>query len=139
VDAGVFLNAVKQYRVSIASTSSKYRIRRKSTSPIVKLVLVLTTLGADTDAPAFARTLVEERLAACVNVLPPMTSIYRWKGSVEKEREQQLLIKTAADRVEALAARLRELHPYELPEFIVLNAEASTAYAEWVDDNTRAG
>lgn len=139
MDAGVFLNAVKQYRVSIASTRSKYRIRRKSTSPIVKLVLVLTTLGADADAPAFARTLVEERLAACVNVLPAMTSIYRWKGSVDQEREQQLLIKTAADRVEALAARLRELHPYELPEFIVLDAEASTAYAEWIDDSTRAG
>jgi periplasmic divalent cation tolerance protein len=105
----------------------------------VKLVLVLTTLGADADAPAFARTLVEERLAACVNVLPPMTSIYRWKGSVDQEREQQLLIKTAADRVEALAARLGELHPYELPEFIVLDAEASTAYAEWIDDSTRAG
>ena len=105
----------------------------------MKLVLVLTTLGADADAAALARTLVEERLAACVNVLPAMTSIYRWKGSVDQEREQQLLIKTAADRVEALAARLRELHPYELPEFIVLDAEASAAYAEWIDENTRAG
>ena len=105
----------------------------------MKLVLVLTTLGADADAPAFARTLVEERLAACVNVLPAMTSIYRWKGSVDQEREQQLLIKTAGDRVEALAARLRELHPYELPEFIVLDAKASTAYADWIASNTRAG
>jgi periplasmic divalent cation tolerance protein len=105
----------------------------------VKLVLVLTTLAADADAPAFARTLVEEQLAACVNVLPAMTSIYRWKGRVDQEREQQLLIKTAADKVEALAARLRQLHPYELPEFIILDAEASTAYAEWIDDNTRAG
>jgi len=105
----------------------------------VKLVLVLTTLGADADAPAFARTLIEERLAACVNVLPAMTSIYRWKGSIDQEREQQLLIKTAVDRLEALAARFRELHPYELPEFIVLDAEASTAYAEWIDDSIRAG
>jgi len=105
----------------------------------VKLVLVLTTLGADADAPAFARTLIEERLAACVNVLPAMTSIYRWKGRIDQEREQQLLIKTAVDRLEALAARFRELHPYELPEFIVLDAEASTAYAEWIDDSIRAG
>ena len=105
----------------------------------MKLVLVLTTLGADADAPTFARTLVEERLAACVNVLPAMTSIYRWQGSVDEEREQQLLIKTAADRVEALAARLRQLHPYELPEFIILEAEASTAYADWIDGSTRAG
>ena len=105
----------------------------------MKLVLVLTTLGADADAPAFARTLIEERLAACVNVLPAMTSIYRWKGRIDQEREQQLLIKTAVDRLEALAARFRELHPYELPEFIVLDAEASTAYAEWIDDSIRAG
>jgi periplasmic divalent cation tolerance protein len=105
----------------------------------VKLVLVLTTLGADADAAALASTLVEEQLAACVNVLPAMTSIYRWKGSVEQEREQQLLIKTAAERVEALAARLSELHPYELPEFIVLDAEASAAYTEWIDESTRAG
>ena len=90
----------------------------------MKLILVLTTLGADADAAALARTLVDERLAACVNVLPVMTSIYRWKGSVEQDREQQLLIKTTAGRVVALAARLRGLHPYELPEFIVLDAEA---------------
>jgi periplasmic divalent cation tolerance protein len=105
----------------------------------VKLILVLTTLGAEADAAALARTLVDERLAACVNVLPVMTSIYRWKGSVEQDREQQLLIKTTAGNVVALAARLRELHPYELPEFIVLDAEASEAYAEWMDDSTGAG
>ncbi len=99
----------------------------------------MTTLGAEADAAALARTLVDERLAACVNVLPVMTSIYRWKGSVEQDREQQLLIKTTAASVVALAARLRELHPYELPEFIVLDAEASEAYAEWVDDSTGAG
>jgi periplasmic divalent cation tolerance protein len=101
-----------------------------------ELALVLTTLGADADAAALARTLVEERLAACVNVVPGMTSIYRWKGHVEQEREQQLLIKTTAGRVEALAARLRELHPYELPEFIVLDAAASSAYATWVGEST---
>ena len=105
----------------------------------MKLILVLTTLGAEADAAALARTLVDERLAACVNVLPVMTSIYRWKGSVEQDREQQLLIKTTAGNVVALAARLRELHPYELPEFIVLDAEASEAYGEWVDDSTGAG
>ena len=103
----------------------------------MKLVLVLTTLGADADAAALARTLVEERLAACVNLLPAMTSIYRWKGSVEQDREQQLLIKTAPERVEALEARLRQLHPYELPEFIRLEGEASAAYGDWVGDATR--
>lgn len=100
--------------------------------------IVLTTLAADVDAAVLARTLVEERLAACVNVLPAMTSFYRWKGSLEEAREQQLVIKTAAACVGALEARLRELHPYELPEFVVLDARLSEAYAAWVTNNTQS-
>ncbi len=100
--------------------------------------MVLTTLGAGTDASVLARTLVDERLAACVNVLPPMTSTYRWKGTVEQEREQQVIIKTTADRVAALEARLRQLHPYDLPEFLVLDARGSAAYAAWVRESTSA-
>jgi periplasmic divalent cation tolerance protein len=100
------------------------------------VVLVLTTIGADADAPALARTLVEERLAACVNVLPAMTSVYRWKGQVESDREQQIVIKTDAGRVQALEARLRELHPYELPEFLVVPAGGgSAAYLAWVGES----
>ena len=96
-------------------------------------MIVLTTLGAQTDAVAFARALVDERLAACVNVLPAMTSVYRWKGAREEEREQQVVIKTTSDRVEALQARFRELHPYELPEFLVLSvSDGSPAYLEWL-------
>jgi len=99
-------------------------------------VIVLTTLGADADAAAFARTLVAERLAACVNVLPPMTSVYRWQGGVEEEREQQLVIKTGADRVAALATRFEALHPYEVPEFLVLPvSEGSDAYLRWIQDS----
>jgi periplasmic divalent cation tolerance protein len=98
--------------------------------------LVLTTLGADADAVALARTLVEERLAACVNVLPPMTSVYRWKGTVEQDREQQIVIKTTADRLTALEARLRALHPYEVPEFLVIPvAGGSAAYLQWVGES----
>ena len=99
------------------------------------LAIVLTTLGADADAGAIARALVEERLAACVNVLPPMMSTYRWKGVVEQEREQQLVIKTSGACVSALQARLAELHPYELPEFVVLDATGSAVYLRWVDEN----
>jgi len=102
-------------------------------------VVVLTTIGAAADAASLARTLVEERLAACVNVLPAMASFYRWKGTVEQDREQQLIIKTTAGRVAALESRLRALHPYELPEFVVLGAEASAAYAAWLRDGTGAG
>lgn len=107
-----------------------------ASSPKPTAVIVLTTLAADVDACALARTLVAERLAACVNVLPAMMSVYRWQGRVEEAREQQLVIKTAADRVPALAARLGELHPYELPEFLVLSvAEGSDAYLRWIQES----
>ena len=99
------------------------------------VVIVLTTLAADADAAVVARTLVEERRAACVNVLPAMTSIYRWKGNVEQDREQQVVMKTTADCVERLQARLLELHPYEVPEFLVLDARGSEAYLSWVGES----
>ena len=99
-------------------------------------VVVLTTLAADADAAALGRTLVAERLAACVNVLPVMTSVYHWKGRIEEEREQQLVIKTAGGRLAALEARLRELHPYDVPEFLVLRvSEGSAAYLRWLRDS----
>ena len=102
-------------------------------------MIVLTTLGAQTDAAAFARVLVDERLAACVNILPVMTSVYRWKGTIEEDREQQLVIKTTSDRVEALEARLHELHPYELPEFLVVAAtDGSAGYLAWLEASTRS-
>ena len=108
-----------------------------SSAADVPAVIVLTTLGADADAAALARTLVEERLAACVNVLAPMTSTYRWKDTIEQDREQQLVIKTTPARVPALEARLRDLHPYEVPEFLVLPVSAgSDAYLRWVGENT---
>jgi periplasmic divalent cation tolerance protein len=99
------------------------------------LVIVLTTLPADADAAALARQLIGERLAACVNALPVMTSIYRWEGAVQEESERQLVIKTSAARLEALQERLHALHPYQVPEFIVVpTAGASSRYAQWVDD-----
>lgn len=85
-----------------------------------------------------ARSLVEQRLAACVNVLPPMTSTYRWKGSVEQEREQQLVIKTSADQLAAVEAWLLANHPYETPELLVLEASGSAAYLRWVGESTDA-
>ena len=98
-----------------------------------RIVIVLTTLGADADAAALAETLVTERLAACVNVLPVMTSVYRWKEKIERDREQQIVIKTTADRLEALEARLLALHPYDVPEFLIVPVEsASAAYRDWL-------
>jgi len=98
--------------------------------------IALTTIGSEADAIALAKTLVEERLAACVNVLPPMISIYRWKGSIEQDTEHQIVIKTTADRLAALEARLRQLHPYELPEFLVVDpAGGGSAYLAWVKES----
>ena len=101
-------------------------------------VLVWTTVSAETDGQALAATLVEERLAACVNVLAEMDSVYRWKGNVEHDRERQLIIKTTVDRVPALGVRLRALHSYELPEFVVIPViDASEDYLGWVGESTK--
>ena len=105
----------------------------------VEHVLVLTTLPADTDVVAFAKSLVEERLAACVNLLPLMESVYRWEGRVEVESERQLIIKTTRERTETLWERVRELHPYEVPEFVVLSiVDGNDAYLRWIADSTRS-
>ena len=101
------------------------------------LILILTTMPDDDRAEAVARTLVEEQLAACVNIHSPMTSIYTWKGQVEREAERQLVIKTTSARLPDVKARLRTLHPYELPELIVIAAIGSDAYAKWVAEETR--
>ena len=100
-------------------------------------VLVLTTLPADADAAVFARTLVSERLAACVNLLAPMESVYRWEGDVQRDTERQLIMKTTRARVDALWQRVRELHPYDVPEFLVLPiADGSDAYLRWLGEST---
>jgi periplasmic divalent cation tolerance protein len=101
-------------------------------------VVVLTTLPADADGPAFGRGLVDERLAACVNLLAPMESVYRWEGRVERETERQVIIKTSRERLPALWDRVRELHPYEVPEFLVLTiADGNDAYLRWVGESTK--
>lgn len=103
------------------------------------IVLILTTMPADERAEALAEALVNERLAACVNIGAPMTSIYRWQGKVEREREQQLVIKTSVEQMERVQARVRELHPYELPELVVLPVTGgSDDYRRWVRTETSA-
>ena len=100
-------------------------------------VIVLTTLPADADGAAFARGLVEERLAACVNLSAPMDSIYRWEGTIEMETERQLVIKTSRDRVVELWDRVREMHPYDMPEFLVMPIiDGNDAYLRWVAEST---
>jgi len=98
-----------------------------------KIVLVLSTVPDGFDAPALARALVEARLAACVSVLPAQWSTYQWQGEVETAREHQILIKTTEGRVEALRSELRERHPYQVPEFLVLPvAGGDEDYLSWI-------
>ena len=98
-----------------------------------EFVLVLTTLPAKFDAVALGRELVESRLAACVNVLPAMQSVYHWKGAVEVAAEQQVVVKTTATHVSALWTTLSARHPYETPEFLVLPiVDGSPSYLEWM-------
>lgn len=97
--------------------------------------LVLTTCPDADTAGRIARTLVEERLAACVNVLPPMRSVYRWKGQVEEAGEVLLLIKTSGTRFAALRERLRALHPYELPEIVAVPiVDGLPDYLAWLQN-----
>ena len=98
----------------------------------MKAVVVLTTVGAGFDAAALARTLVEQRLAACVNIVAEVRSIYRWNDGVDDEREQLLVIKTTEERVAALRDALFAVHPYDVPEFVVLDAEAHGPYGAWL-------
>lgn len=101
--------------------------------PDVELRVVLVTAPDAGVAEGLARSLVEQRLAACVNVVPGVRSFYRWEGRVEDAGEWLLVVKTRADRAEALAARVRELHPYELPEILELPVVGgSPAYLGWL-------
>jgi len=104
---------------------------------VTDVVLILTTVPTGDRGELIARALIDERLAACVNLLAPMTSFYRWKGAVERDVEQQLIVKTTRDRVLAVQERLAQLHAYELPEFVVLPvSDGSTGYLEWVRNQT---
>lgn len=97
--------------------------------------LVLTTCPDNETAERIAQALVTEGLCACVNILPPMRSVYRWKGAVEAAMEQLLLIKARADAQAAIEARIRDLHPYELPEIIAVPIVAGLpAYLAWLTD-----
>ena len=101
--------------------------------------LVLTTVGPDFDAKALAHALVEARLAACVNILPRIDSVYRWEGRVQEDAEQLLLIKTGDARLDALREELFRRHPYDVPEFVVLAIEnISESYGAWLLESVTA-
>jgi len=95
--------------------------------------IVFCTAGSDAEAGGIARALVERRLAACVNVLPGISSTYRWEGAVRTDSECLLVIKTHRDRFEQVRSAIRELHSYELPEIVMLDiARGDDAYLAWI-------
>ncbi len=108
--------------------------------PLPKVDVVLVNAPA-ADAARIARALVEQRLAACVNVVPGVTSFYRWEGAVHEDAESTLIIKTRRELVGELTEAVKALHPHTLPEVLALPASvmrSSRAYLEWVVGATRA-
>ena len=100
--------------------------------------IVLSTAGSQDEARKLAHHLVEHQLAACVNIVPQIESIYRWQGKVESSQEWLLLIKTTAERFPAVRDAIRELHSYDLPECVTLTIEdGSPDYLKWLADSVR--
>lgn len=100
-------------------------------------IVVFVTAANEQDAAAIGRALVEERLAACANLLGPIRSIYRWRDAVEDAPEHLIIIKTRASLFKALQARVKELHPYEVPEIIAVDIEkGSPPYLDWIREST---
>jgi periplasmic divalent cation tolerance protein len=100
--------------------------------------IVLSTAGSEDEARKIARHLVDERLAACVNIIPRIESIYRWQDKVESSAEWLLLIKTTEEKSPGVRDAIRALHSYELPECITISIEdGSAAYLGWIDQSVR--
>ena len=101
--------------------------------------VVLTTAGSEEEARKIASGLVEQRLAACVNILPRIESIYRWQGKVENATEWLLIIKTQAGLFARVGEAIRQLHSYDVPECIMLEVtDGSEPYLEWIRENVQA-
>ena len=99
--------------------------------------IVFTTLSNSADAGSLAEKLIEERLAACVQILPPMRSVYRWEGKIESADEVLLLIKTRVEKFAELEKFIAAHHPYDVPEVVAINAaDVSEPYRKWLESET---
>lgn len=117
----------------VAASAAAFYCPGMSDSAALQARVVLVTAPEGEEALRLARALVDERLAACVNVLAGATSVYRWQGRVHEEGEALLVVKTAADRVARLERRLGELHPYDVPELVVLGpSHVEARYLAWL-------
>lgn len=103
-----------------------------------RVILIITTLPGQEEAERLAHSLVEQKLAACVNIHGPMTSVYSWKGKIEHDTERQLVIKTTAACYQAVENFIKQEHPYELPEILALPVSGGlSGYTEWVNSCTK--
>ena len=101
-------------------------------------IVVFTTCGSEEEARKLAAALIEKRMAACVNIAAPVTSVYRWKGKLEEAKEWMLIIKSRRERFEELRVVLEGAHSYELPEVLAIPVvEGSPNFLAWVEDETR--
>ena len=101
-------------------------------------IIVLITAASEDEAAKIGRTLVDEKLAACANIIPGIRSIYTWKGETCDDTECLMVVKTVAANFDALERRVRELHSYEVPEVIAIPIiKGSAPYLDWVEENTR--
>ena len=100
--------------------------------------IIISTAGSREEAARIANALVEEKLAACVNIVGPIESIYRWQGKVENAQEFLMLVKTVAARSKVVMERIRELHSYEVPEAVVVSInDGLPAYLQWLSESVR--
>jgi periplasmic divalent cation tolerance protein len=114
-----------------------HRLIHSAEIAMTKARIILTTAGSQEEAGKIAHALVERRLAACVNIVPQIESVYRWQGKVETAQEWLLLIKTQVELYERVRDALKELHSYDLPECVMLEVAAgSQRYLDWIAENT---
>ncbi|HSR69672.1 MAG TPA: divalent-cation tolerance protein CutA [Acidobacteriota bacterium] len=107
---------------------------------MTRVRIVLSTIDGADKARQVAGRLVEERLAACVNIVPKVLSVYQWEGEIHNDEEWLMIIKTADNRLHRLLDRLQELHPYDVPEGVSLSVEGGLSdYLQWVIDETGSG
>jgi periplasmic divalent cation tolerance protein len=99
--------------------------------------IVMTTTSSADEAERIASALVEAQLAACVTIVAPITSVYRWKGAIQKEQEWLLLIKTMASAFQSLSRKIQELHSYDLPECIQIPIDGTAEYLGWIAESVR--
>ena len=106
--------------------------------PETRAHIVYSTTGSQEDAARIARIIVEERLAACANIVPSVRSVYRWQGKIEDDSKALMVCKTASDRVDALISRIKELHDYDVPDIVAYPIDKGhPPYLDWIDENTR--